>query len=115
MKIQKLIKNQNKNTAKAAAIRNTIAVEVIDAIDSSNAIARVVHARSGTRWTSADEKTLLTSFDAAVLEAGRGYALLNRKQRLDVLRATASDVKRSTIATKIRLKALGKYPAGVRG
>ena len=75
----------------------------------------MVHGRSNTRWSAADEKLLLSGFAEAVKEAGRDFEFLNRKQRKVVLQQAASGVKRSTIATKIRLKALGEYPSGVRG
>lgn len=115
MKIAKLLKIQHKDSPKAAAARNQIAVDVIDNVDSANAIARVVHARSNTRWSPADEKLLLSSFAEAVKDAGRDFEFLNRKQRKVVLQQTASGVKRSTIAAKIRLKALGEYPSGAHG
>lgn len=115
MKISKLLKVQHKTTAKAEATRNSIAVAVIDNVDSSHAIARVVHAKSNTRWTSSDEKLLISNFEDAVKEAGRDFTLLNRQQRRVVLQQAASSVQRSTFAAKIRLKALGEYPAGARG
>lgn len=115
MKISKLLKIQFKNTAKADATRNSIAVSVIDNIDSAHAIARVVHAKSNVRWTTADEKLLITNFNKAVKTAGRDFTLMNKQQRLVVLQEAASSVQRSTFAAKIRLKALGAYPAGARG
>ena len=115
MKIAKLLKIQHKDSPKAVAARNQIAVDVIENVDSAHAIARVVHGRSNTRWSAADEKLLLSGFAEAVKEAGRDFEFLNRKQRKVVLQQTASGVKRSTIATKIRLKALGEYPSGARG
>ena len=115
MKIAKLLKIQHKDSPKAAAARNQIAVDVIKNVDSAHAIARVVHGRSNTRLSAADEKLLLSGFAEAVKEAGRDFEFLNRKQRKVVLQQAASGVKRSTIATKIRLKALGEYPSSARG
>lgn len=115
MKIAKLLKIQHKDTPKAEAARQAIAVAVIDNVDSAHAITRVVHAKSNTRWTASDEKLLVASFAEAVKDAGRDFEFLNRKQRKVVIQQAASSVKRSTVATKIRLKALGEYPSGARG
>ena len=94
MKIAKLLKIQHKDSPKAAAARNQIAVDVIKNVDSAHAIARVVHGRSNTRLSAADEKLLLSGFAEAVKEAGRDFEFLNRKQRKVVLQQAASGVKR---------------------
>ena len=113
--IAKLLKLQHKTTAKAAEKRNALAVASIENIDSAHAIARVFHANNNARWSVAEEKLLITSFAEAVKDAGRDFEFLNRKQRHVVLQQTASAVKRSTCAAKIRLRKLGEYPAGARG
>ena len=113
--IAKLLKLQHKTTAKAAEKRNTLAVDAIENIDSTHAIARVFHANNNARWSQSDEKLLVASFAEAIKDAGRDFEFLNRKQRRVVLQQTASVVKRSTCAAKIRLRKLGEYPAGARG
>lgn len=81
--------------------------DIRNVADSSNAIARTVHARSSRRWTEAEETTLKEAFEAAVRLSPAGYRLGSNKERKAIIRQVAIKTQRSPKAVQIRLGALG--------
>ena len=115
MQISKLLKIHHKDTTKAAAAREALAVEVITAVNSAQDIARVVHQNSWRTWTKKEEVNLSATFKSAVKKAGVVYITLNQTQREVLIQKVASEIGRSPLATLARLKVVGAYPAGARG
>lgn len=109
MNLLKLLTQKDSTKEKAVLKRDKIATAVIENLYSSHAISRVVHNRSNLRWTSKEEKELLSVFKTSTSSIGNGlnYGLLSLKGRSDVLLDVASKVKRSPMATQNRLRKLG--------
>lgn len=115
MQISKLLKIQHKDTNKAAAAREALAVSVIDNVNSAQGIARTVHPRAFRTWTKKDEQAVSSEFNSAVKKAGVKYVTLNQTQREVLIQKVASEVGRSPLAVLNRLKSIGTYPSGARG
>ena len=109
MNLLKLLTQKDSTKEKAVLKRDKIATAVIENLYSAHAISRVVHNRSNLRWTSKEEKELLSAFKTSTSNIGNGlnYGLLSLKGRSDVLLDVASKVKRSPMATQNRLRKLG--------
>lgn len=115
MQISKLLKIQHKDTTKAAAAREALAVSIIDSVNSAQGIARVVHQRAFRTWSKKEERALSDEFAAAVKKSGAKYVTLNQTQREVLIQKVASEVGRSPLAVLNRLKSSGAYPSGARG
>ncbi len=115
MQISKLLKIQHKDTNKAAAAREALAVSVIDNVNSAQGIARVVHSRAFKPWNKKEERALVETFNSAVKKAGVKFVTLNQTQREVLIQKVASESGRSPFAVLGRLKSLGAYPGGARG
>lgn len=107
MNMLKLLKNQQKTSAKAVALREQLAQGVITQIDSAHAMVRVVHANAHRTWTKKEETLAIQVFRDILKARGTKYQLLNDEARLEVLRKTAQKVGRSTEAVRLRLTNLG--------
>lgn len=108
MNILKLIHAGSKNSHKAIATKLSLAENVIINIDSSNAMARVVHPSSHRHWCPDQEAQLKKAFDKTLLSNKVSvYKDLTSKGRVNLMRVVANEVGRSPTAVRIRLLSLG--------
>lgn len=115
MQISKLLKIQHKDTNKAAAAREALAVSVIDNVNSAQGIARVVHPRAFKSWSKKEERNLVDTFKSTIRKEGVVYVTLTQTKRQELIQKVASETGRSPYSILARLKSLGVYPNGARG